>query len=312
MNVSAILAADIHLRDSVPECRTDDFMKAQTRKHNFLKALQEKHNAPVLLAGDLFHHWKPRPFLIGYALRVLARSVIGIPGQHDLPAHSLERIEESGIYVLAQSGAIELLSPDRDLTTVIRGYHYDSDVIGFPWGVELAGTKREKDVCKIALVHHLVYQGKVPFPGAEKCGGTAKLIIKQMPGFNLIVTGDNHQTFVERVGNTVLVNPGSFMRTTAAQADHKPCVFLWDEKTNEVEQVFLPIDKKAVSRDHIEKKEDKDERIDAFVSRLSEDCEMTLSYETNMRTFLANPKNKVSKPVQQLIWDSMEIANGKN
>jgi len=304
-NVSAILTSDIHLRDTTPECRTDDFMKAQTKKHAFLRELQEKHNVPVLNAGDLFHHWKPRPFLIGYALRNLAHGIISIPGQHDLPAHSLERIEESGIHVLAEAEAIKLLSPDRSLTTEISGYKYNSDVIGFPWGIELTGIKREKDVMKIALVHHLVYQGKPPFPGAENCGGTAKQIIKQMTGFDLILTGDNHQTFTERVGNTLLVNPGSFMRTTAAQMDHKPCVFLWDAKTNDIEQVFLPIDKNAVSREHIDSAADRDERIDAFVERLSHDCEMSLSFEDNMRSFLA--KNKTHKAVQQLIWDSFEV-----
>ena len=300
--VDLILCADIHLRDTVPECRLDDFMSAQSKKHAFLKNLQGVHDAPVLVAGDVFHHWKSSPFLLGYSLRVLCDGIVAIPGQHDLPAHSLENIERSGINVLAESEKITLLSPDRGLKFTERSI----DFHGFPWGVELQNTKRTSKV-KVALVHKLVYKGKEPFPGAERCGGTAKQIIKQLSGYDLIVTGDNHATFTERVGDTLLVNPGSFMRTTATQCEHKPCVFLYNADNNEIEQVFLPIEKKAVSREHIELQAERDERIEAFVSRLSHDVEIGLSFEDTMRSYLAKNKiTKITKSVQSIIWEAMK------
>lgn len=300
-HVDLILSADIHLRDTCPEARVDDFFEAQSKKHAFLRELQEKYDAPILVAGDLFHHWKPSPFLLGYSLRILADNMVVTPGQHDLPAHSLENIERSGIHVLGESGKITLLSPDRGLKHVER----DIEIHSFPWGVELKNTKRTSRV-KVALVHKLVYKGAEPFPGAEKEGGTAKQIIKQLSGFDLVVTGDNHVTFSERVGDTLLVNPGSFMRTTATQFDHKPCVFLYNAKHNEVEQVFLPISKKAVSREHIEEREERDERLEAFVSRLSDDVEIGLSFEENMRLYIAKNRKKINNNVQAIIWETMK------
>lgn len=304
MNPDAILCSDIHLRLDTPECRTDDFLSAQTAKLKFLSDLQKEHNCPILCSGDLFHHWKPSPELLSYALENLPDGIVAIPGQHDLEAHNLKNIKRSGIYALAAAGKIKLLSPDKRLD---NRFDYGREIQGFPWGVDLThckGTEYNKKSA-VALVHKLVYQGKPPFPGAENIGRTGKAILKQMEGFDLVLSGDNHQCFTEAYGDQLLVNPGSFMRTTAAQADHEPCVFLWYAESNEVEQVFLLINKDAVSREHIEVKEERDERIEAFVSKLEGGVEVGVSYEDNMKRFLA--KNNISKPVEILIYEAMGI-----
>ena len=299
-NPTAILCSDFHIRDSTPECRTDDFMEAQRLKFAFLKNLQIKHNIPILVAGDLFHHWKPSPWLLGWCFDNLPDKMIVIPGQHDLSAHNLDNISKAGIYVLAAAGKIILLTGDNSETDISQILYQ-----GFPWCVELKDIERGfGEYAAVALIHKLVYQGKPPFPGAENYGGTGKALIKQMPGFDLLLTGDNHQTFVERFGETILVNAGSFTRQSATQIDHKPCVFLWDAETNEVEQVFLPINKDVISRDHIEIQEERNERIEAFVSSLSKETEIVLFYEENMKKYL--DANKISKDVQNIIWGIME------
>ena len=293
-NPTAILMSDVHIRESTPECRTDDFLATFERKLNFVKDLQKKHdNIPLLIAGDLFHHWKNSPFLLSWALRNLPDNIITIPGQHDLQAHSLENVDKSSIKVLEEAGKLTLLIRDSIYRKALT-----SAVVGFPWGIQLEGTTISGEH-KIALIHYLVYKGKEPFPGASEKGGTGKQIIKKMPGFDLIVSGDNHQTFVERVGDQLLVNPGSFMRTTAAQIDHKPCVFLWRASDNEIEQVFLPIEKNVISREHIDLENEKDERIESFVSRLKDNVEITLSFKSNLDRFVN--KNKVREGIQNII-----------
>ena len=60
-----ILCADIHLMESTPICRLDDFVEqTQWRKLQWLKDLAIKHNCPVLCSGDLFDYWKPSPALL--------------------------------------------------------------------------------------------------------------------------------------------------------------------------------------------------------------------------------------------------------
>ena len=47
-----------------------------------------------------------------------------------------------------------------------------------------------------------------PFPGAT--GGNAINILKKYPQFDLIVTGDNHQSFSVEYEGRLLVNTGTY------------------------------------------------------------------------------------------------------
>jgi hypothetical protein len=276
-------------------------MQTQANKYKFLRELQEKYNVPILVAGDIFNHHKPSPYLLSWALRNLPDNIIAICGQHDLPNHNLGNIEKSGIQVLAEAGKIRVLNTTRPF----HDKSFNFSITGFSWGTTKAGARNVCSVPQVALLHHLVYQGKPPFPGAETCGGTAKVILKSMPGFRLVLCGDNHQSFVEHCGDSVLVNPGSLMRTTSAQRDFKPSVYLWDAETNEVERVFVPIEEGVVSREHLEVKEERDERIEAFVSKLSDDITIGISYEDNMKQYLA--ENRVGTAVETIIWEVMGL-----
>ena len=51
-----------------------------------------------------------------------------------------------------------------------------------------------------------------------------------------MVSGDNHQSFVEKYKDQLLVNPGSIMRSTIAQFDHKPKIYLWSSEDNEIKR----------------------------------------------------------------------------
>jgi hypothetical protein len=295
-NVDAILVSDLHIRETTPECRTDDFIETQTRKYKWLSELEKKYKCPILNAGDLFNYWKPSPWLLAWALRTLPSGIITIPGQHDLPAHNLDNIEKSGIQVLSDAGKVVIVNSTRPR-------HWNDinfSIMGFPWNIELTKARDVCEVPQVAIIHYGVYQNKPHYPGAENIGGTAKSVIKRMPGFNLIISGDNHLTFTERVGNSLLVNPGSFTRQTAAQIDHKPSVFLWYAETNEVEQMFVPIEKNVINRTHIDKVEARDERLEAFISKLDTKVDISISFKENLKIHLA--KNKISKEIETIIW----------
>ena len=157
---------------------------------------------------------------------------------------------------------------------------------------------------KIALIHTLV---NCPGDDASKTGAaSAEAIFKQMPGFDLIVSGDNHKPFTVRSkdGKQLLVNPGSMMRSKADQIDHKPRVYLWYAEDNTVEIVYFPITQGVVSREHIEKKEAKGNRHTAFVSSLREGVEVGGSFEGNMKKYIR--ANKVEKDVEEIVYSCME------
>jgi predicted phosphodiesterase len=276
-NPDAILCSDFHLREDTPICRTDDFWEAQWKKVDFVSELQKKHNCPVFHAGDLFHHWKPSPYLLSKTIEHLPDDFYTVYGNHDLPQHSIELKEKSGIYTLWQAKALKIFQQG----------HWNS--LPDDISCEIKGKQ-------VYVWHEFVYTGKELFPGAE---GKARSIMEKYKQFDLIVTGDNHQSFVYPLDGRLLVNPGSLMRQEAGQIDFKPSVYLWFAEDNSVERVYLPIDENVVSREHIIKVEERDERIDAFISKLNDDIKTTLSFEENIKRFLA--KNRMRKPVKDII-----------
>ncbi|MDD3970461.1 MAG: metallophosphoesterase family protein [Clostridia bacterium] len=288
MKPTAILTSDWHIRDSQPECRTDDFEAAQWEKIDFIAALQRKYKCPVLHAGDLFHHWKPSPYLLAKTIQHLPDQFHTIYGQHDLPQHNLELRHKSGIYVLEQAGAL----------TVLEGTH---------WGQSPVSSFISNHA--VLVWHKMVWIKDSPYPGAPGDGEAYKVLRKYGKNVELILTGDNHQSFIATGENCILVNPGNITRQTAAQVDFNPCVYLWDaEMSGDTKPVYLPIKRGVVSREHIQHKQEQDARISAFVERLDSGEMDSVNFETNLAQFFEINKGKIRQSVVDIINKSLEEA----
>lgn len=295
MKPTAIITADNHILEKNPVCRMDDLRETQWKKQRWLRGLQQKYNCPILDGGDLFHHWKPSPELLARAINEVPRRII-VPGNHDLPAHNLDLYNKSGMRVLETAGINRTMFKEDMIGTS------DFIIFSFPWGVELKPDTTEPfEGRKVALCHVFTYPGRKPWPGCK--APRAKGIMRKLKGFDLIITGDNHQPFTIEHDGQLLVNPGSLCRLTAGQAEHKPRVYLWYAENNTVEPVYVPIEKDIITRTHIESKEERDERMEAFVSRLDDDFEVGLSFDENLTEFMST--NDISKPVKRIINEAV-------
>ena len=279
---SAILTGDYHLQEGQPVARTDNFWEVQWNKVQFISELQQEHECPVIHSGDLFDHWKPSPMLLAKAIEFLPAQFWTVYGNHDLPQHNLELAYKCGINVLEKSGKLQ----------VLKGNHWGQD----------CEKQAFYNLPKIAVWHVMTYQGKKPWPDCKD--PMAAKILRKYPQYDLILTGHNHKPFVERYEGRLLVNPGSIFRTHASQEDHKPRVYLWYAETNEVEAVYLPIEENVISREHIEVKQQRDNRIDAFIRGLDTDFEVDLSFEKNLEKFFQ--ANEVKEDVKEIILKSIE------
>jgi DNA repair exonuclease SbcCD nuclease subunit len=290
-----ILCSDLHFTDHQPKCRTDDFMKAQIEKMKWLKQLTVLHNAIVLCAGDVFDVAKPNPEIISLAIEHLP-FIYTIPGQHDLPRHSLDLIFKSGLTTLEKAGNVQLVNENAILIS------QRFMVTGFPFGTELIKPPATQTRFKsIALIHKLI-----DHPQSSE---TAERVCKQLKGFDLIVSGDNHKTFIylDKKNKTLLVNPGGFSRQKADEAHHRPCVFLWDSSNPlEVEQVFIPIRRRVISRSHLKRQKQQEEIKNKFAEKLDQDYKIGMSYEDNLKAHIE--KNNPSKQVQEMAWESIELS----
>lgn len=304
---SAILTADWHLRDTQPKCRTDNYYETQWKKIEFIRKLQQEHNnCPILVAGDIFDKAEPSLMCVGDAIEYLPPYTICIPGQHDLPKHSLENYNQCGLNILSKATDLETI-------TGIGGcafLEFDNMFIsGFPWGKTLQGIDaRSISKYKIALIHMLI-QGRIennqhiPYDAYDI---NHKEVFNALSGYDLIVSGDNHKPFTcKNKKGQLLVNQGSLMRMTADQIDYKPRVYLWYAKTNSVEPVFLPIEKNVITREYIEKQQEEDERMEKYKARLKAKIDIGMSFKDNMKMYLH--KNKIKDDVKKEIYNAMDI-----
>ena len=125
------------------------------------------------------------------------------------------------------------------------------------------------------------------------------------PDADLIVCGHNHKTFTARRGKRLLINPGSLTRHKADQMDHKPCVFLWNAESNDFKIHYLKIKKDVISREHLDIKSEKENRLNAFIEKLSKGWDVSLSFQDNMEK--AIKENKIPKKIQEIIYDWMGV-----
>lgn len=296
MKPTAILTADIHLRDDQPVCRLDNYWEAQARKIAWLLGLQQKHNCPILDAGDLFHKPKPSLFLLQWAIHNMP-DMVTVEGNHDQSYHNPDLFEKTGLAVLEAAGVVELAPLFDPIMRKASAF----SILGFPWSRSPTSTEK-KSYRQVALMHIMTYTGRSPFPGCKDPG--AATLLDKMAGFDLVVTGHNHTPFVVEREGRLLVNPGSLMRSTADQADHQPRVYLWYAEDNHVEPVFAPIELGVVSREHLTAPEEREERLSAFVSRLTNDIEVGLSFSQNMERWLS--RNRVRARTKEIIEEAMQ------
>lgn len=298
----AIITGDIELRAHTPLCRLDDHWAAQERKIKFISDLAKKYDCPILDGGDLFdkkYKQNPSHFLISWAIRNLPRHFFTVPGNHDLPGKSMENYNRSAMKVLESAGIVSkkrffALKNQRKV-----------QIYRIPWGepvlpVEIEGNDFDYNVL---LIHTMVYDDNMPFPGCE--GWEKGQLLRMFSNFDLIVSGHHHATFTgfNKRTNTLLVNPGSLMRNDADQEFFKPSIFLWFAAENRVEQVFLPIESGVVSRFHLEVKEEKEIRLNAFIEKLGEQTVSGINFEQNLQVLLTKD---VERRIIDKVWNYYE------
>ena len=277
-DVDFIFTSDWHLREDVPICRTDVFEESQWRKVRQIKDLQKRLQCPVIHAGDLFHHWKPSPYLLAATMKELPDEFWTVYGQHDLPQHNWNLRHKSGIYVLQAAGSLKVLE-------------------GGSWNQKVSRIPNTK----IGVTHRFVWDGeKIPWPGCEET--TALELLKKNKKYDLIISGDHHRPFIYTYKGRQLVNCGCLTRQDASYAEHLPRIWLCSGKN--ITPYYLDINKDAVSKIHLQRKAEKEQRIEAFVSRLDDEWETSISFKDNLNKFLK--KNKVKKSVLQLIYNTLE------
>lgn len=247
----AVLCGDLHFSHTPPVARAETRKEWYAVQEGYCEQLNSIANGlPIICAGDVVHSWD-QPHELTHHLSSVMPVIHSIPGQHDLPQHSLADIHRSAYWTLVWSGRIvnlrSELGPRGKPESKIDGML----IFAFPWGERLQKPRikdreiyTKKDVLFLAVAHQYVWTNhKNCYPTAKEESNIHSIGNDVMASYDAILTGDNHKSFVynynpEDEGGTWLMNCGTFMRRRADERNHKPHVgVLWTD--GRIERKYL-------------------------------------------------------------------------
>lgn len=305
MKPSALIISDLHARDDIPLCRTDDFMSVFFEKCRIIKSICEKYNIPLLIAGDIFDKAKPSPGLIKLVLDNLP-NFIAIPGNHDIPNHNMDLYDKSGLAVLEASGKC-IVANKNQLRIINPGQYWDGQndwvVAAFPYGLDITKPRRvPKNKRIICMTHQMVIREDDQTFGKNFTQNID--LLKAHPYYDLIASGDNHRCFTKEYNGKLLINQGGISRQTADRKEHQPVLFLWYCENNSFEEIPIPIIIDSVSVKHIDEKNVKESIANDYIDNIKNSKHIGIDFIKNMKDHLNI--NDVEKNVSDIILEGLE------
>ena len=136
-DIIGVFISDIHLGHAVPAARgedTEQWYGAMKRVIDQVAEIWESTGARVFCAGDVFDKWFVYPELINWAIRTLPH-MVAVPGQHDLPMHSMSLMHKSAFQTLREAGVI---------TYKRKKVWEEGDILlhAFPWGRKVVPLRK--------------------------------------------------------------------------------------------------------------------------------------------------------------------------
>jgi DNA repair exonuclease SbcCD nuclease subunit len=298
-----IITSDWHLRSQRPRCRLDDDWLA-TQKKALLQvfAYAKKYDADVIVIGDIFHSTNETTNEVIGLVQEMALSLAAVhhklfilAGNHDLPQHNLDNIYRSAFNILLNSKNIyhlDTLKMDDDKYTLkVSASNFGAD-----------------DVLDADIVfkHILCFPENEKMPPSDKIAKPSELF-SQFTLAKYIFTGDYHKQFVFNKGKTKkLFNPGCLLRQAADMMDYEPSIFLIEFNNGELtyKSYLISDDEKLVTDEYLEREEERNNRIEAFIERIKENGQVTFDFIENVHNLMKN--NKIDTEIKNVILELME------
>jgi DNA repair exonuclease SbcCD nuclease subunit len=300
-----LIMGDAHLRGGKPENRLDNYEETQYQKMVWIFEKAKEYDCEYILQpGDLTEHF-PYPRMnfecLGRYIELFRKfktnfniEIITIRGQHDSSFH--KQSENSPISVMEKANVIWVASdyppcfPIDDNTCII-GCDFVDDIQPYMWVFDF----------NILLIHKMIsnqdyWNGYVQYASPE-------WMLSKYPDFDLIVSGDNHHSFQCFVNNNrALINCGSLMRSNIDQANHKPCVWVFDTDTFSAEQFFIPIKPFNEVFDLQSKEEGKQTSMEneALIERLEKGFDSSgIDFVKNLRSEMVKEESDVQSIIEE-------------
>lgn len=232
---------DWHVKHTKPRNRTDvNYPETIFNKIEWLlKKAWENECFAILQPADLFDTFKTQ-HVPHYIVRRMADLLLKWcwdrnirfytqRGQHDVRYRNDQ--EDSPLSVL-EVAEIVWIAKEEELGDGVVLY-------GCGYGEEVPIPKSKEDF-NILLIHKMITEDDPLWPGqTDYISG--KAFLKKYP-YDLIVSGDNHQSFLSTYRDKTLINCGSLMRSNVDQISHIPCAYIFDTDTRKYEKLEIPVE----------------------------------------------------------------------
>lgn len=273
-----LVTSDWHFRFDNPSCRTDNFFETQKSIINSIFDKAKETQFHIVIAGDIFHVARPQnaqileKFLIEKFLNYPEISFIA--GNHDLIYHNKQNMETCSIGVL------------QHFNNKLPNIDY------FDFGDEII----EKN--KIAVMHMYIHNDTISY---VKNGIEYDTLLDKY-NYNLIITGDNHQSFVKKHKNKLLINPGCISKQNIDMKNEKLYYYIVDTDSLEYER-FEILDNAFIKEKHIPNIVDND--FSNVIQILNKEVNIDLDFKKNLENVfqMSNTKKEVIDIINRSFYD---------
>lgn len=209
-------STDTHFRTTRPVFRTDKNYLGES----LLKFSQIFNGADAVFhAGDFVHSSQGDMFLLAELINFFDEykevEFYLTPGQHDLRFHKY--IEGSVIGILNRAVKnFHIMDPEKPIFLGKKKFVFQSCW----WNHKIPKPVKSAGV-NVLVIHRMFIPTRKEklYPGQKAL--SADTFLKKH-GFDIIISGDNHNHFYFQSGNRIFFNGGSLMRSGADQLGHCP------------------------------------------------------------------------------------------
>ncbi|TEB13402.1 metallophosphoesterase family protein [Pelotomaculum propionicicum] len=280
-----IVCGDLHWRSVNPVARVDNFQEALTAKLYEVFQLAREHIASaIIIPGDIFDSSHLSLSTIGDLAEILDKrpcAVLTVPGNHDEYAGNIDSLARTPYGLLAR---LELIwnvhatpwgSPLGSVVVTGHGFNNETDRDKSQYSIN---RKRDRRAI-IHLAHGMLLEKAPPFEMRH----TLLSELEELPDLpDVLINGHYHAGMeVQWVRQTMVVNPGALCRLSASAEEMARPVQVAVLTVNgpgdcRVEMAPLQCARpgcEVLTRDHIERKAETEERINRFLSLLAAEGE---------------------------------------
>ena len=301
-----LILGDLHLTSpgSKPRSRIDDYQNAQFKKMEFILDLAVKENVSAILQpGDFCDKFiSPDKFKTIWIrfFKKNKKPIYAVYGQHDCRYHT-SNIDNTPFGVLAEALDISVIKDD---IYFLKG---DVAIYGAGWGINIPKIKTGS-YFNILLTHRMITPEKL-WHSQEDYELSSQFLRRYK--FDLIVSGDNHQSFYVNDDNRWLINCGSLMRSKTDQLDHKPCVWIFDVGKQEAAMIYVPIQKskEVFSLSKIKKIKEENKKLEHLKDILKEKSNikgLKFAKRISKRIILLKNKGELDNRTEKILNMVME------